>query len=33
LRLTAEGLSWTDTIGPWLYSEDMTQRMQTYQFT
>lgn len=33
LRLTAQGLSWTDTIGPWLYSENMTQRMQTYQFT
>jgi oxygen-independent coproporphyrinogen-3 oxidase len=33
LRLTPQGLSWTDTIGPWLYSEDMTQRMQTYQFT
>lgn len=33
LRLTAQGLSWTDTIGPWLYSQEMTQRMQTYQFT
>jgi oxygen-independent coproporphyrinogen-3 oxidase len=27
LQLTAEGLAWSDTIGPWLYSETMTARM------
>jgi oxygen-independent coproporphyrinogen-3 oxidase len=27
LRLTAEGLSWSDTIGPWLYSDAMASRM------
>jgi oxygen-independent coproporphyrinogen-3 oxidase len=27
LRLTAEGLSWSDTIGPWLYSDITVSRM------
>jgi oxygen-independent coproporphyrinogen-3 oxidase len=30
LKLTAEGLAWSDTIGPWLYSEAMTARMSGY---
>ena len=32
LRLTAEGLSHSDTIGPWLYSEAATARMNSYEF-
>lgn len=32
LRLTAEGLAWSDTIGPWLYSESVQAAMQEYQF-
>ena len=31
LRLNAEGLAWTDTIGPWLYSEAMNARMAAYE--
>ncbi len=27
LRLNDEGLAWSDTIGPWLYSDAMTARM------
>lgn len=27
VRLTAEGLAWTDTLGPWLYSEAVVERM------
>jgi oxygen-independent coproporphyrinogen-3 oxidase len=33
LRLNEEGLAWTDTIGPWLYSEAMNARMESYQLT
>lgn len=33
LRLSAEGLAWTDTIGPWLYSEAMNARMRAYEFS
>jgi oxygen-independent coproporphyrinogen-3 oxidase len=32
LRLNAEGLSWSDTIGPWLYSEAIAARMNAYEF-
>jgi oxygen-independent coproporphyrinogen-3 oxidase len=31
LRLTDNGLSWSDTIGPWLYSEAVTSRMGSYE--
>lgn len=30
-RLTEEGLAWSDTIGPWLYSPQVHQKMQQYQ--
>lgn len=30
-RLTDNGLSWSDTIGPWLYSEAVTNRMGSYE--
>jgi oxygen-independent coproporphyrinogen III oxidase len=30
-RLTEQGLSWSDTIGPWLYSDAVTNRMDTYE--
>ena len=30
-RLTEEGISWSDTIGPWLYSEAVTNRMDAYE--
>ena len=32
LRLTEEGFAWSDTIGPWLYSEEVTARMNAYAF-
>lgn len=31
LRLNDEGLTWSDTIGPWLYSEAMSARMSAYE--
>ncbi len=31
LRLNDEGLTWSDTIGPWLYSDAMTVRMSAYE--
>ena len=31
LRLNDEGLTWSDTIGPWLYSESVTERMDAYE--
>lgn len=31
LQLTDIGLSWSDTIGPWLYSEAVTSRMGAYE--
>lgn len=31
LRLNAEGLTWSDTIGPWLYSDAMSARMKAYE--
>ena len=31
LRLNADGLEWSDTIGPWLYSETVTERMDAYE--
>lgn len=31
LRLTEEGLAWTDTIGPWLYSQPVQQLMREYE--
>jgi oxygen-independent coproporphyrinogen-3 oxidase len=33
LRLNDEGLMWSDTIGPWLYSEAVTERMGAYELT
>ena len=30
-RLTEEGLAWSDTIGPWLYSQPVQQRMREYE--
>ena len=32
LQLNDEGLLWSDTIGPWLYSDTMTGRMSAYEF-
>lgn len=31
LRLTSEGLSWSDVIGPWLYSRRVTSRMEAFE--
>lgn len=31
LRLNDEGLTWSDTIGPWLYSEAIAARMAAYE--
>ena len=31
LQLNAEGLAWSDTIGPWLYSDAITARMNDYE--
>lgn len=31
LRLNAEGIAWSDTIGPWLYSDSITEKMQAYE--
>jgi oxygen-independent coproporphyrinogen-3 oxidase len=31
LRLNDEGLTWSDTIGPWLYSDAVTERMSAYE--
>ncbi len=31
LRLNENGLAWSDTIGPWLYSDAMLARMQDYE--
>lgn len=31
LRLTAEGLAWSDTIGPWLYSQSVQAAMREYE--
>jgi oxygen-independent coproporphyrinogen III oxidase len=31
LRLNGDGLMWSDTIGPWLYSDAMNARMSAYQ--
>lgn len=31
LQLSAEGLAWSDTIGPWLYSDAVTERMNAYE--
>lgn len=30
-QLTEEGLAWSDTIGPWLYSEPVQERMREYE--
>ncbi len=30
-RLSEEGLAWSDTIGPWLYSQPVQQRMREYE--
>jgi oxygen-independent coproporphyrinogen-3 oxidase len=31
LRLTAAGLSWSDVIGPWLYSREVTAAMEAFE--
>ena len=31
IRLTSEGLSWSDVIGPWLYSRRVTSRMEAFE--
>ena len=31
LRLSDEGLTWSDTIGPWLYSDAVTEKMAEYE--
>jgi oxygen-independent coproporphyrinogen-3 oxidase len=31
LRLNEEGLAWSDTIGPWLYSDAVNQKMDAYE--
>ncbi|MCA9567926.1 MAG: STM4012 family radical SAM protein [Myxococcales bacterium] len=31
LRLTAEGLAWSDAIGPWLYSDAVKARMDAWE--
>jgi oxygen-independent coproporphyrinogen III oxidase len=31
LRLNEEGLAWSDTIGPWLYSDAVTAQMNAYE--
>ncbi|MBA4146616.1 MAG: STM4012 family radical SAM protein [Verrucomicrobia bacterium] len=33
LRLNDEGMVWSDTIGPWLYSDAVTSRMDVYELT
>ncbi|HTB83799.1 MAG TPA: STM4012 family radical SAM protein [Candidatus Sulfotelmatobacter sp.] len=33
LRLNAEGLAYSDTIGPWLYSDPVTATMEAYELT
>ena len=30
-RLTSTGLEWSDAIGPWLYSDEMKERMDEYE--
>lgn len=32
VSLTAEGIAWTDAIGPWLYSDHVAQLSETYQW-
>ena len=32
VRLTEEGLAWTDAIGPWLYSQRVSQLSESYQW-
>jgi oxygen-independent coproporphyrinogen-3 oxidase len=32
LRLSDEGIAWSDSIGPWLYSNDVDRLMQEYQW-
>jgi oxygen-independent coproporphyrinogen-3 oxidase len=33
LSLTADGLSWSDSIGPWLYSDSVSAQMEAYEFS
>jgi hypothetical protein len=33
IRLSAEGLAWSDTIGPWLYSNSVQERMAEYPWS
>lgn len=33
IRPTAAGLEWSDTIGPWLYSTEMAQRMEDFAWS
>ncbi len=32
IRLTVDGLAWTDAIGPWLYSPRVQQLTEAYQW-
>ena len=31
IRLNADGLSWSDVIGPWLYSDTVVERMNAFE--
>ena len=33
IRLTAEGISYSDSIGPWLYSEAVQKQMEAFELT
>jgi len=33
IRLSEDGLAWSDTIGPWLYSAEVEKRMEAYPWT
>jgi hypothetical protein len=32
LQLNDEGITWSDTVGPWLYSDAISERMSAYEF-
>lgn len=33
LRLTSDGIEWSDTIGPWLYSQQVLEKMNSFELT
>jgi hypothetical protein len=33
LRLTKQGMEWSDVIGPWLFSMESARRMQAFAVT